>query len=53
MRNNSVKLFRTWASGSGGDVVKKISYLELLLSGRNHLCNFESGHQGEHLGEVI
>ena len=26
---NSVNLFRIWASGSGGDVVKMISYLEL------------------------
>ena len=24
MRNNSVNLFQIWASGSGGDVVKKI-----------------------------
>ena len=29
MRNNSVKLLLIRVSGSGGDVVKKISYLEL------------------------
>ena len=29
MRNNSMKLFRIWVSGSGADVVLKISYLEL------------------------
>ena len=29
MRNNSVKLFCIWANGSGGDVILKISYLEL------------------------
>ena len=36
-----------WVSGSGVDVVLKISYLEFwLLSNsvkRNHLCNFERG----------
>ena len=29
MRNNCVKLFKIWASGSGGNAFKKISYLEL------------------------
>ena len=29
MRNKSVSLFRIWDSGSRGDVVLKISYLEL------------------------
>ena len=29
MRNNSVNLFRIWVTGLGGDVVYKISYLEL------------------------
>ena len=29
MRNNCVKIFKIWASGSGGNAVKKISYLEL------------------------
>ena len=42
--------------GSGADVVKKISYLELwrpsCMVERNHLCNFERGHAGEHSCEV-
>ena len=29
MRTNSVNLFPTWAGGSGGDAVEKISYLKL------------------------
>ena len=29
MRNKYMNLFQIWASGSGGDVVLKISYLEL------------------------
>ena len=57
MKNNSVNLFRTWVSGSGGDVVSNISYLELwrpLCSVElTHLCNFERGHHGEHSCEVI
>ena len=28
MRNNCVKLFKIWASGSGENAVKKISYLD-------------------------
>ena len=48
MRNNSVKLFWIWASGSGGDIVKKISYLELCWPScsveQNHLYNCERGH---------
>ena len=39
-----MNLFLIWASGSGGDVLKKISYLELWWpfssAERNHLCNF-------------
>ena len=40
MRNNSVKLFRIWDSGSGD---------------RNHLCNFSRGHffGGGHSCEII
>ena len=57
MRNNSVQLFRIWASGSGGDVVYKICYLELWWPSCSveliHLCNFERGHHEEHLCEVI
>ena len=29
MKNNYVKLFKIWASGSGGNAAKKISYLKL------------------------
>ena len=50
-RNNSVKLFEF------EDEILKISYLELLqpsyLVERNHLCNFERRHHGEHSFEVI
>ena len=59
IRNNSVSLFRTLASGSGGQkiVVSKISYLELWQPScsveRNNLCNFERGHHGEHSCEFI
>ena len=45
MRNTSV-IFWIWVSASG-DVVKKISHLELwqsCLMQQNHLCNFERGH---------
>ena len=51
-----MNLFWIWASGSG-DVVKKISYLELCppsySAEQNYLCNFERGHHGEHSCEVI
>ena len=57
MRNNSVKLFWIWASVSGGDVVLKISYLELWQPScslePNLLCNFERGHHWEHYCVVI
>ena len=33
MRNNSVKLFLVWASGSGGDVLKRVLILVALLFG--------------------
>ena len=50
IKNNSVKLFSIWISGS--DAVQKISYLELWSPScsveQNHLCNFERGHHGEH-----
>ena len=56
MRNNSVNLFRIWASGSG-DVVYKISYLELWPPScpveQNNLCTFEREHHGEHSCQVI
>ena len=56
MVNIHVKLYEIWASGSG-DVVKKISYLELWRPSYsvepNHLCNFERGHHGEYSCEVI
>ena len=56
MRKNSVKLFRIWAS-SLGDVVKKISYLELWWPScsveQNHLRNFKRVHHGGHSCEVI
>ena len=49
-------LFRILTSDSG-DVVEKISYLELWLPScmqeQNHLCNFERGHHREHSCEVI
>ena len=52
MRNNSVKLFRISASGSGDDF-----FLELWMPScspeQKHLCNFERGHHGEHSCEVI
>ena len=55
--NSSVKLFWIWTCGSGGDVFEKISYLELWQPScsveRNHLCNFERGHHGEHSCEVL
>ena len=51
MRKNSVKLVRILASGSGGDVVLKNSYLELWQPSCsvewNHLCNFEEGIMGK------
>ena len=57
MRNNSVKLFWIRDSGLGGDVVKKISYLELWQSSCSvewyHLCNFGRGHHREHSCEAI
>ena len=57
MRNNSVNLFWIWASGSEGDIVYKISYLELWWPScsveHNYLCNFERGHRGEYSCEVI
>ena len=53
MRNDSVN----WVSGSGGDDVFKISYLELwqpsCAEKRNHLSNFERGHHREQTCEVI
>ena len=56
-RNNSVKLFWIWTSGSGGDVFWKNSYLELLRPycsvAQNHFCNFERRHHGKHSSEVI
>ena len=56
MRNNSVKLFWIWVSGSKEDVVQKISNLELWQSSclvqKNHLCNFERWHHGEYSCEV-
>ena len=52
-----MKLFFIKVNGSGGDVVLKISYLELwqsfYLMEPNHLCNFERGHYGEHSCEII
>ena len=57
MRNNSVNLFRIWATDSRGDVVLKISYLELWQPTssleQNCLCNFKRGYHGKHLCEVI
>ena len=37
-----MNLLRNWASGSGGDVVQKISYLELLRSS----CSVEHSFEG-------
>ena len=55
--NNSMKLYRILVSGSGGDVILKISYLELWWPScsveRYHLCKFEKGHNGEHSCEVL
>ena len=55
-RKNLVNLFRIRASGSG-DVVKKMSYLELWQPfysvQPNRLCNLERGYHGEHSCEVI
>ena len=48
--------FLIWVSGSGGYVIKKVSYLELFQPFSvklNYLCNFERGHHGEHSCEVI
>ena len=57
MRNNSVNLFQICASGSGGNVVYNSSYLELFWPyrsvERNHLRNFERGHNEEQSCEVI
>ena len=51
MRNLSVKLFWIWTSGSGWNVIKDISYLELwqpLWSVEwNHLRHFGRMHHGE------
>ena len=51
-----MKLFWIWTSGSAA-VISKISYLELWQPScsveRNHLCNFERGHHGEHSCEVL
>ena len=56
IRNNSVKLYQIWVSGSG-DAVLRISYLQLCQSSclveQNHLCNFEREHYQEHSCEVI
>ena len=45
-----MKLFLTWTSGSGEDVIYKISYLEFWLSScseeRNHLGNFKEDITG-------
>ena len=55
--NNSMKLYRILVSGSGGDVILKISNLELWWPScsveRYHLCKSEKGHNGEHSCEVI
>ena len=57
IRNNSVNLFRIWASGSGGDIVKKISNQELRWPScsveRKHLFSFERRHHWEHSYEVV
>ena len=51
IRNNSVKLFCIWTSGS--DVVLSRVLATPLLAKRNHLCNFGRGHHEEQCCEII
>ena len=54
MRNNPVKLFWIWTSGSGGNVVKRHFLSRALCSvEQNHLCNFGRRHHEEQLCEII
>ena len=57
MRNKSVKLFRNWASVSGGVSFKDISYLEpcqsLCSMEGNHLCNFGRVHYEEQFCVIV
>ena len=57
MRNNSVKLFWTWTSGTGGLQFKGISYLELwqpfCSAEWNHLCNSGRGYYVVQFCEII
>ena len=51
MRNNSVKVFRIWTSGSGGDPFYRYfisaHWQPFCSAERNHLCNFDKGHYEE------
>ena len=57
MRNNSVKSFCFWTSGSEGMPFKGISYLELwqpfCSAECNHLCNFGRGYYEEQFCVII
>ena len=57
MRNNSMKLFWIWTSGSGGNVIK-IHYLSRALAApfsmeRNYLRNFGRRHHKEQFCKII
>ena len=57
MGNIHVKLYKIWTSGSGGDFVLRYllsgALVALLLSGRNHLCNFGKEHYEEQFCELF
>ena len=57
MSNNSMKMISNLGQWFMSRRCLKDCYLELYWPSfsveRNHLCNFERGHHGEHLHEVI
>ena len=57
MKNNFMKLFLIWTSGSGGNVIK-IHFLSRALTaplfgGDEPLCNFGWRHHGEQFSGII
>ena len=57
MRNNSLKLFQIWTSGSGGNVIKMHFLCKALAAplfgGAEPFCNFGRGYQEEQFCEII
>ena len=57
MRNDSVKLFQIWTSGSGGDVIDRYFFFgalaALLFSRGNHKCNFGKGYYEEQFSGIF